>query len=236
VKTTATHQRLPGKPRLLPHGSNRGFSLLELMVAMAVVSILLAGIYAAYITQLRSYMTQQMTLEMQQNLRVAMQIMARDIRMAGFDPTRSANAGVITMLANTFRFSADKDQSGVATDSDEDITYAINNNGSLGRQTIVYDPVTNTTTSSGLQPVAENIDALNFVYLDANGVITSNPTAVASVQVTIVGRSSKTLPVMLNRQTDRQVYFNQQGQIILPAPNDMFRRMILTSEIKCRNL
>ena len=205
-------------------GSCEGFTLIELMVAMVVASILLVGIYAAYVTQLRSHLTQQMTIEMQQNLRVAMQIMASDIRMAGYDPTRDADAGVVIMLANNFRFTADLDEDSAIVGA-EDVRYAINSNGSLGRD-----------IGGGLQPVAENIDALNFVFLDEDRNVTGDPDAVRSVQVTIVGRSSKTMPAMFNRQTDNQVYRNQQGQVILPSPNDTFRRMILTSEIKCRNL
>lgn len=202
-----------------------GFTLIELMVAMAVVSILLVGIYATYVTQLRSHITQQLTLEMQQNLRVAMQVMARDIRMAGYDPTKLADAGVTTMLANSLRFTADLDEDGTVTGTDEDVSYAINVNGALGRD-----------VGSGLQPLAENIDALNFVFLDEDRNSTSNPNDVRSIQVTIVGRSSRTVPVLFNQQTDRQVYRNQQGQVILPAQNDSFRRMILSSDIKCRNL
>jgi type IV pilus assembly protein PilW len=209
--------------------SNRGFSLLELMVSLVVASILMAGIYAAYITQLRAHMTQQLTVEMQQNLRAAMQIMAREIRMAGYNPTTTAGSGITTMFANSFGFTADLNGNGTTNvagvDTNENVRYAINANGDLGRD-----------TGGGLQPVAEFIDALNFVYLDEDGNITSDPTDVRSVQVTFVGRSSRIIPALFNRQTDTQTYRNQQGQVLLPAPNDLFRRMIITSDIKCRNL
>ena len=75
-----------------------------------------------------------------------------------------------------------------------------------------------------------------FVYLDEDGNITINPSDVRSVQMTIVGRSSQVIPVLFNQQTDTQTYINQQGQVILPARNDLFRRMVITSDIKCRNL
>jgi hypothetical protein len=32
------------------------------------------------------------------------------------------------------------------------------------------------------------------------------------------------------------VYRNQQGDVILAAPNDNFRRMMLSTVVKCRNL
>ncbi|MDY6790178.1 MAG: prepilin-type N-terminal cleavage/methylation domain-containing protein [Thermodesulfobacteriota bacterium] len=207
----------------------KGFTLIELMVALAITSILLAGIYTTYMTQLKSHLTQQLMVEMQQSLRGAMQLMEREIRMAGYDPA-NAGAGIVTMQANTFRFTMDLDGDGNVTDPDEDVRYAINAAGSLGREV---------NGGGGLQPLAEFIDALNFVYLDANGNVVSNPmnaSNVKSVQVTMVARSSQTVPVMFFKKTDNQTYQNQQGTNILLSPNDQFRRMMITSDIVCRNL
>ncbi len=222
------------KMKTIPN-SNKGFTLIELMVALAVTSILLAGIYTTYITQLKSHLTQQLLVEMQQNLRGSMQLIEREIRMAGYDPTQSAGAGVTTMLANSFRFTMDLNGDGdfvdpaaaSGKDPNEDVRYGINTSGSLGREV---------NGAGGLQPLAEFTDALNFVYLDKDSNVTNDPLLVKSVQVTIVSRSSQTVPVMFFRQTDNQTYLNQQGTIVLPARNDQFRRMAVTTDIKCRNL
>ena len=214
------------KMKTIPN-SKKGFTLIELMVALAVTSILLAGIYTTYITQLKSHLTQQLLVEMQQSMRGSMQLIEREIRMAGYDPDHSAGAGIVTMQGNTFRFTMDLDGDGNVTGTNEDVRYGINISGSLGREV---------SGGGGLQPLAEFTDALNFVYLDRDGNITTDPLAVKSVQVTIVSRSSQVVPAMFFRQTDNQTYRNQQGQIILPARNDQFRRMAVTTDIKCRNL
>jgi len=142
-----------------------------------------------------------------------------------------AGAGVTTMLGNTFEFTMDLTENGDIVDPNERIRYALATDGAgnqfLGR---------NDFGGLGLQPVAENIDALNFVYLDNTATPTTDPLRVRSVQVTIVARSGRVVPVLFNRHTDNRIYRNQQNQIILPAQNDNFRRMIITSEIKCRNL
>jgi len=234
--------------------SSKGFTLIELMVALAITSILLAGIYTTYITQLKSHLTQQLIVEMQQNLRGAMLIIERDIRMAGYDPTRNAGSRILTMLGNSFEFTmdvtggetdgvdndndtvvdeADEDRfsDGDTNDANEQIQYALGTDADgfqyLGRQL---------GGAGGLQPVAEFIDALNFVYLDNAGNVTNDTLAAKSVQVTIVGRSSGVVPVMFFRQTDNRAYMNQQGQVVLPAQNDNFRRMIVTTDIRFRNL
>lgn len=214
------------KIKTIPN-SNKGFTLIEMMVALAVTSILLAGIYTTYITQLKSHLTQQLLVEMQQSMRGSMQLMAGEIRMAGYDPAQAAGAGIVTMLANSFRFTMDLDGDGNVTGTNEDVRYGINTLGSLGRET---------GGAGGLQPLAEFTDALNFVYLDEDGNVTTDPLLVKSVQVTIVTRSSQNVPVMFFRRTDNLTYQNQQGTTILLPPNDLFRRMMVTSDIVCRNL
>ncbi len=61
-----------------------GFTLTEIMVALAVAGILLASIYNLYISQSKTYTVQEEISDMQQNARVAMDILSRHIRMAGF--------------------------------------------------------------------------------------------------------------------------------------------------------
>ncbi len=66
-----------------------GFTLIELMVAMAISVIVMAAIYQVYQSQQKAYFTQQMVIEMQQNARSAISLMKREIRMAGFKPAAS---------------------------------------------------------------------------------------------------------------------------------------------------
>jgi len=67
----------------------RGFTLVELMVTLAVSSIALAGMYGVYKAQVQSYVTQNAVVDTQQNLRNTFYVMQRTIRMAGFDPIRN---------------------------------------------------------------------------------------------------------------------------------------------------
>lgn len=67
----------------------KGFSLIELLTALAISSIVLVGIYTMYFTQTRSHATQQVVVDMQQGIRMAMFLMEKEIRMAGYDPTNS---------------------------------------------------------------------------------------------------------------------------------------------------
>jgi type IV pilus assembly protein PilW len=86
---------------------NNGFSLIELMVAMAIAGMVLTGIYGAYQDQLRTSITQDRIVDMNQNLRTAMYIIERDLRMGGANPTGSAPAGITTATANTLVIAMD---------------------------------------------------------------------------------------------------------------------------------
>ena len=67
-------------------GRENGFTLIELLVTIAITGVVMAGVYAAYYAQQKSYRTQEEIAAVQQNLRAAMTIMGREIRMAGYDP------------------------------------------------------------------------------------------------------------------------------------------------------
>lgn len=200
---------------------SRGFSLIELLIAMAIAGIVMSAIYSTYYSQQRSYVIQEQVAAMQQNLRAGVNLMEREIRMAGYDPTGAANAGIVTMGANKIQFTLDLEGNGDTAGANEDVTYEINGSGNLGRD-----------TGGGLQPVAENIDALDFVYLDGDRNVTGVPAAVRSVEITMVARTGR---ADLD-YTDTQSYVNQRGTVILAAQNDNFRRKVLSIEVKCRNL
>lgn len=200
---------------------------------MAVAGIVMAGIYSAYYSQQKSFVVQDEMAEMQQNLRAAMFFMAREIRMAGCNPTGGSNAGFVTANANTINFTMDlrgKDPDdpadGDTGDPNENVTYALGDSNGDGIVEIVRD------TGGGQQPVAESIDALDFVYLDENGNITASNMAIRSVQITIVARTGRGDL----GYSDTTSYTNLQGTEILAPPNDNFRRRTLSTNIKCRNM
>ena len=63
---------------------NKGLTLLELLLAMAISAVLTAAVYRTFIGQHRAYAVQEQVVNMQQNVRVAINRMMREIRMAGF--------------------------------------------------------------------------------------------------------------------------------------------------------
>jgi len=65
--------------------NKNGVSLIELLVALVICGIVVAGSYRFFITQNKAYTVQDQVIEAQQNVRLAMEILMRDLRMAGYD-------------------------------------------------------------------------------------------------------------------------------------------------------
>ncbi len=210
-------------------GNNRGFSLIELLVVLVISGVVLSGIYSVYSTNQKVFTTQQQVVEMEQNLRAATFMLVNDLRMAGYDPTRAANAGIVTLGANTITITKDSNSNGVL-DADENITYSLADPDGVGRTSLCRY---STAPPNGEDVIADNIDALNFVYFDGDGVVTTTPDDVRSIQISIVARTShRTSDGFVNNTS----YENLQTTTIYTALSDTFRRRQLTSWIKCRNL
>jgi type IV pilus assembly protein PilW len=69
-----------------------GFTLVELMVSMSIGMVILAAVTTTFMSQTRIYNAQEQINEMQQNARGALDIITREVKMAGYKP----NAGVLT--------------------------------------------------------------------------------------------------------------------------------------------
>ncbi len=81
--------------------NSKAVTLIELLIALVISAILIAGIYRVYISQQRSYASQEQIADMQQNVRVAINRMLREIRMAGFGG-KNENTGGNNDIINVF--------------------------------------------------------------------------------------------------------------------------------------
>ncbi len=169
----------------------KGFTLIELMIAMAVGGIVLAGVYSAYISQAKTYNTLELTVDMQANLRTALELMQMDLRLAGSDISTRADAGFLSAAPNSVSFTMDiagGESDGLDNDGDTLIDEGSNDTDDDGDgltdeadEAEWYDGDTDdpnesvtwwlngTTLNRNNFPVAQNIQQLNLVYFDQDG-------------------------------------------------------------------
>ena len=160
-----------------------GFTLIELLIAMAVAAILITSIVKIQSARQKAHVRQKQVVEMQQNIRAAISLMKREIRMAGYDPAahdgldndgingidndeESADTGIHSAGGNMIRFSYDNDAS-TSIDTDELVTYrfsSANDSDNDGDADAGAAPFGRATGGGPPMPVAESIQAVGFAY------------------------------------------------------------------------
>jgi type IV pilus assembly protein PilW len=163
-----------------------GFSLVELMIVMAVSLILLAGISSAFTSHAKTTTMQVLTIDTVHRARTALASMTRDIRMAGYRTSApSVVTGISLATADSIRILVDLNQDGtISAGGDEDVTYSFDN----GSKTI----------SRNGNVLADNIESLALSYTLKDGSTTQAPTDLSSirkVRLTLIVRSSTIDPL-----------------------------------------
>lgn len=84
--------------------SQRGFTLVELMISVIIASVVVAGGFAMLTMTDKAMKANGQTIDTQQNVRMAMEFLSRDLRQAGFgpfDPTAGAVGGCTNAIMPT---------------------------------------------------------------------------------------------------------------------------------------
>ena len=186
--------------------NKKGITLIELLVALIISAAVIAGIYRVFVAQTRAYTVQEQVVEVQQGTRSAMEILLRDLRMAGFDSddggSKISIANPIVAGDNSVTVSYEYDYTTQHT-----IRYSLDAaTKRLFRQlTIMKDDGSSNATQDVL---LENVEALNFTYgIDTNedGALDNwVPAAgigmgkVVAVRVVLTGNPDQTNPDVKN--------------------------------------
>lgn len=90
--------------------SEGGFTLLELMIALGLTSLVFGMIVSFFVTLTRLSVTQNAAAEAQHSARVGVECVIHDLCLAGLDPFKTAGAGIeeISPAGSKLRFTADR--------------------------------------------------------------------------------------------------------------------------------
>lgn len=179
-------KKLPGVNMIT---SKNGFTLIELMIALAIASICLTSIYSLYMSFIRMHTKEGVKINVQQNVRASIDMMVRDIRMAGLDPALTHDFGIIGPLhPQNIRFSADRDMDGYLDEPNEAdgieesdlerMAYAYNGTDTI--EMILYN---SDGTEEMRATLVDNVIDLSFTYLDADDAATAVAEDVRSVEI-----------------------------------------------------
>lgn len=142
--------------------NQKGITLIELMVALIISGITIAGIYNLFTMQSRAYTVQDQVVEVQQGIRSAMEILLRDLRMAGFDDDATPAITILNPVAyplsdNSITVSYEYFNRNLAQYEIHTVTNNLNNSNLIRQSTVdnVAEPP---------EILLPNIDSLIFSY------------------------------------------------------------------------
>ncbi|MGD8716903.1 MAG: prepilin-type N-terminal cleavage/methylation domain-containing protein [Desulfobacterales bacterium] len=200
--------------------TNRGFSVFELTVVIGILSIVIAAMYGVFASINRSTTNTEVRAEIMQKLRTAIDFMEQDIRMAGLDRYKSAEAGIVYADDFKLNFTADRNMDG-------DIDKSLNMDDGIQEGELEYityewdssDNVLKQSLGTGpSQEVARNVADFKFTYYDDNDDTIAPPGAgttkddirVVKVKMTVqqpAGRSGTISRTLTKRILCRNLYY-----------------------------
>jgi len=189
---------------------SKGFTFIEVLIAMAIAGVVMGAIYSIFITSNRSYRTQDSVADAQQRVRVGIDFITHDLRLAGLDPIGpatdlidGAGAGIKQATATNLRLTADLDLNGVIDTplNQERITYDYD----AASRTLRRKLYEGTPSESAWQPLIEDVSALIFTYLGSDGSVTATPADIRMVDITMTCQGTDAQGQPINRTLTARV-------------------------------
>lgn len=156
------------------HIGDKGFTITEFLVALALTAVLMAAMVKLFALFNQSYTTQNVSASVQQVVRSGIDIMTQNIRMAGFNPLKSADVGFKEdSSGNNIHFSYDLNADGIVNNK-EDIRF-FHEDRKLKRQSRAGYRIT----------LIDNVTDLKFTYLDLSDQTTNNRGDIKTVLISM---------------------------------------------------
>jgi prepilin-type N-terminal cleavage/methylation domain-containing protein len=197
--------------------NQKGFTLVELLVAMGLSLVVLGAGYSVFRVQTHTVKAQEFKMEAQEDARAALDMMVREVRNLGFFPSGTpcpapANTtGIVAATATTLQFVYDANGDGscagtmaTGAGADESVTYILPPPLTIG------DITRDINDGNGAQVLtAGNVTNAAFTYFDGAGAVTADPASIRRVSITLTVQSRSTdvqfgglIPITMNSNVD----------------------------------
>jgi prepilin-type N-terminal cleavage/methylation domain-containing protein len=159
---------MKAKQVLSQRSADRGFSIIELVIAMAITLSIMAAATTLLATSLRTRGRENLRSEALASTQRALNIMSREIGNSGYG---LADNGIVLgdSGASSIRVRANLDNNSSLGGTDEDIRYVFQIPNGVAGSIVRYD-----NSGGGNVVLATNISALLLTYFDVNGNAIAN--------------------------------------------------------------
>jgi prepilin-type N-terminal cleavage/methylation domain-containing protein len=152
---------------------SRGFSLIELLMSIAITTVITGAIVALMYSQIQLSATQNRNMLNQANVRDVVKFLVEEMQLAG---TADGSEPLITADSNAFSFYADIDADGVF----DEIDYYLDEDNTLMRR---YTTDSGGTPFVAEDPLLNNVYYLGFVYYAQDDAVPTDLSEITSVEV-----------------------------------------------------
>ena len=180
----------------------RGFSLLELIIVLGLVSAILGAVLSTLLEGGRVSVIGQRESEMGRQLRDILTLMAKELRQAGFPPPNAydghylRSSGRSNLVSGGILAESRSDRLVFTGDINADnrvdyVEYAVSGATPPLRLTRRAGPIGDAGTLPGgpAQTLSHLVESCRFSYFDASGMVTSRAARAASVRIDLTLRS-----------------------------------------------
>jgi prepilin-type N-terminal cleavage/methylation domain-containing protein len=196
--------------RLRRHNTRRaapGFSLIEMLIGSVVFVVVLLAILMILDISQRDYASGAAKSDVQENVRVALESMARDLRMAGYAPSKAGCSpppvGAVTAF-NPLTFRADLDRDNCV----DQVIYTFDAPTDTTKPCDVSDPATIGKITRSVQAwdganwnpdtpaptdkfdVAQCVKTVTITYYNSAGGAAATPADVRRIKISITGEEN----------------------------------------------
>jgi type II secretory pathway pseudopilin PulG len=142
-----------------------GFSLIELLVGLGVAAVGVIAVIGVFTTLTRSYTAQNASAGVQEAARAGIEYLSQNIRMAGLNPMRLNDFGIISATPTYIEFTVDRNLNGELDEVDEE-TMAFSFDPAAGD---VDEGLYVASGSESWSRLVGDVTDLTFSYLDKSG-------------------------------------------------------------------
>ena len=194
----------PKKNFFLITSETSGFTVTELVLALAIMMMVMAAMVSLLISLNRVYAAQNVAAGVQQVTRAGINIMTRNIRMAGLNPLKINRIGILEASVNKIRFQQDTNGSGtIETGQNEDIAYLSNANNQLIRQ--------KDGNFRSNKSLVDHVKDLTFKYFDRDDEETSILDDIHTVEISLTVREPAGKDKFISRTYSTRVICRNLG-------------------------
>jgi prepilin-type N-terminal cleavage/methylation domain-containing protein len=167
-----------------------GFTLIEMMIVVAILGVLTAQLFVVFANQKRVFMSNERTLDVQESSRLTLDLVSFDTRMAGF---------MVPKWAAVSSVDGGTDHADRLCVSDSSFPFVAPTNGST-----LDSKIQRFNGASVSQTFADHVDvAANSTDIDGDGIVDFKPGAGV-----IVASSAKTYCAVVQSVSATQIFFS----------------------------